>query len=132
MITSEIAVAFTQCRLKAYYLLCSNKRGISHEYTSILEEEANKNRERYLSTRKAESSEAKRYSIERMNKRTPVLYAALTHVSNIQEIAGTYSVSEKLFSHKKRVFDLVMRFGTSKSPKRITRSKTRFSLAFLL
>ncbi len=26
--------------------------------------------------------------------------AALTHVSNIQEIPGTYSVSEKLFSHK--------------------------------
>jgi hypothetical protein len=26
--------------------------------------------------------------------------AALTHVSNNQEIRGTYGVSEKLFSHK--------------------------------
>ena len=40
MITSEIAVAYTQCKLKAYLLLSTKKKGISHEYISILEEKA--------------------------------------------------------------------------------------------
>ncbi|MDP7630755.1 MAG: hypothetical protein QGF03_09305, partial [SAR324 cluster bacterium] len=52
MITSEIVVAYTQCKLKAYLLLCSDKKGISHEYISILEEESKKNIEKYLSRMK--------------------------------------------------------------------------------
>ncbi len=72
MITSEIAAAYTQCKLKAYLLLCSDKKGISHEYISILEEESKKHREKYLSRIKMKIPEAKPYSLEGMKKGIPI------------------------------------------------------------
>ena len=48
MITSEVAVAYTQCKLKAYLLLFTDKKGTTHEYISILEEEARKNKAEYF------------------------------------------------------------------------------------
>lgn len=35
IITSEIVVASSQCKLKAYLLLCAEKRGKTHEYISM-------------------------------------------------------------------------------------------------
>lgn len=76
MITSEVVVAYTQCKLKGYLLLCSNKNGTQHEYISILEEERNKNKENYLSKIKINKSEAKLYSHEEIKKGVSTLLDA--------------------------------------------------------
>lgn len=68
MITSEIAVAYNQCKQKAHLLLCSGNKGIPHEYISILEEEAKKNRAKYLKNIKMKNPQAKSYSPEEMKK----------------------------------------------------------------
>src|SRR5438128_1481028 len=47
-ITSDIVVAYSQCPRKAYKLLYTDKQGTPHEYISVLEEEARKNRENHL------------------------------------------------------------------------------------
>ncbi len=48
MISNEIALAYTQCKLKAYLLLFTDKKGTQNEYISILEEEAIINGEEYF------------------------------------------------------------------------------------
>ena len=68
MITSEVAVAYTQCELKAYLLLFTDKKGTAHEHISILEEETGKNRAEYFRKIKMEIPESEPYSVKGPNK----------------------------------------------------------------
>lgn len=47
IITSEVVVAYSKCSRKAFLLLCSDDQGITHEYVSLLEEQALRNRVKY-------------------------------------------------------------------------------------
>lgn len=55
-ITHEIIVAYAQCPLKAFLLLCSEDQGTPHEYVRLLEEHARRNRIKYLDIIKKEHS----------------------------------------------------------------------------
>ncbi len=48
IITPEIVVAYSQCPRKAFLLLRSDSQGTPHEYVSLLEEQARRNRIKYL------------------------------------------------------------------------------------
>ena len=48
MITSDIFVAYSQCKLKAYFLLCTNKQEIPTDYIVLLNEETHENRSEYF------------------------------------------------------------------------------------
>jgi hypothetical protein len=63
MITSEVAVTYTQCKLKSYLLLFTDKKGTTHEHISILEEEARKNRAEYFSKIKMEIPKSEPYGL---------------------------------------------------------------------
>jgi predicted RecB family nuclease len=47
-LTSEVVVAYSQCRRKAFLLLSSDDQGAPHEYVRLLEEQACQNRIKYL------------------------------------------------------------------------------------
>lgn len=47
-ISAEVVVAYSQCHRKAFLLLCREGQAITHEYVSLLEEKARRNRCEYL------------------------------------------------------------------------------------
>jgi predicted RecB family nuclease len=47
-ITAEVVIAYSQCPRKAFLLLRSEGQGVSHEYVRLLEEQARRNRIKYL------------------------------------------------------------------------------------
>lgn len=49
-ITPEILVAYSQCPRKAFLLLCTDERGMPHEYLRILEQQKRLNQVNYLHT----------------------------------------------------------------------------------
>jgi hypothetical protein len=86
MITSEIVVAYTQCKLKGYLLLFAKEKHIPHEYIVILEE-AKKNRVQYFGKIKSQFPEAKPYSPEGIKKSIPVLLEANLIFDDIEAYA---------------------------------------------
>ncbi|MCX6141694.1 MAG: TM0106 family RecB-like putative nuclease [Ignavibacteriales bacterium] len=46
--TPEVVVAYSQCSRKAYFLLRAEGQGMPHEYVRLLEEQASRNRIKYL------------------------------------------------------------------------------------
>lgn len=126
MITPEIAVAYTQCKLKAYLLLCSDKKGISHEYISILEEESKKNREKYLSGLKMKHPEAKPYSPEGMKIGKPVLFDANLTFSGLEAYADVLTIAVGISSQRKHNYAPTIVVGTHKINK-----EQKFQLAYV-
>ena len=89
MITSEIAVAYTQCKLKAYLLLITNIKGTTHEHISIIEEEAKKNRAEYFKKIKMEIPEAEAYYSGAMKLGTLILFEANLSFNDLEAYADT-------------------------------------------
>lgn len=73
MITSEILVAYTQCKLKAYLILCTENKGIPHDYISIIDNEIEKNRAEYFNKIKLGEAEFEYFSLTGMNRGVKVL-----------------------------------------------------------
>lgn len=101
MITCEIVEAYTQCKLKAHLLLCSDKKGTPHEYISILEEESKENREKYLSRIKMKTPEAKPYSPDEMKKGIPTLLTANITFGELEAYADVLTRIEQSSSQKR-------------------------------
>ncbi len=95
MITSQIVVAYIQCTLKAYLLLCTRKHGTSHEYVSILNKERKKNRRKYLSNIKTKILGTEPYSYEAMKKGVPVLINANLEFDNFKAFTDVLTKGEK-------------------------------------
>jgi len=126
MITSEIAVAYTQCKLKAYFLLCTDKKGISHEYISILEEEAKKNRAEYFSKIKMEKPETKIYSSDSMKKGIPILLEANLTFGDLRVYADVLMRAKEISSQRMHNYTPTLVVGTYKISK-----EQKFQLAFI-
>lgn len=117
MITCEIAAAYTQCKLKAHLLLCSGKKGTPHEYISILEEESKKNKEKYLSSIKMKTPEAKLYSPEEMKKGIPTLLDANFTFGDLEAYADVLTKVEQGSSQKRHNYIPTIVVGTYKISK---------------
>ena len=102
MITPEIVVAYTQCKLKAYLLLCSDKKGILHEYISILEENSKKNKEKYVSRINMKFPEAMPYSPDEIKKGTPILREADLVFGELEVYADVLTKVEEFSSQRRR------------------------------
>lgn len=126
MITPEIIVAYTQCKLKTYFLLCSDKKGVSHEYISILEEESKQNREKYLCGIKMKFSETKLYSPDEVKKGTPILLEALLVFDNLEAYADVLTKVDKISSQKNHNYAPTLVVGIQKINK-----EQRLQLAFM-
>ena len=98
MITPEIVVAYTECKLKAYLLLCTKQKGISHKYISILEEKAQKHRVEYFHKVKMEIPESELYSYDGMRKGVPILFEANWSFDDLTAYADAIIRVEKISS----------------------------------
>ncbi len=117
MITPEIAVAYTQCKLKAHFLLCSDKKGIPHEYISILEEEAQKNRAEHFSKIKMRTPESKIYSADSMKKGIPILLEANLEFGDLGVSADVLTRVEEISSQRIHNYAPTLLVGTYKISK---------------
>ena len=126
MITSEIVVAYTQCKLKAYLLLCSDKKGIPHEHISILEEETKKNRAGYFSKIKMERPESKIYSSDRMKKGIPILLETNLTFGDFGVYADVLTRVDKISSKRMHNYTPTLVVGTYKISK-----EQKLHLAFI-
>ena len=100
MITSEIVVAFTQCRLKAYFLLCTDKKGKSHQYISILENEISKNRTEYINKIKTEMPGSEPYSPTGIKRGIPVLFEVTLSFGDLEIYTDAIIRIEKISTKK--------------------------------
>ena len=126
MITSENIVAYIQCELKAYLLLCSDKKGTPHEYISILKEDSKKNRDKYLSRIKMKIPEAKPYSPEEMEKGIPILFEANLVFGDLEAYADVLTKIEEISSQRRHNYALTLVVGTYKINK-----EQKLQLAFI-
>ena len=126
MITPEILVAYTQCKLKAFLLLCTDKKGVAHEYTLILKEESRKNKEKYLQNLKLKFPEAILYSPEKIKKGIPVLLEAVLIFDNLKASAVVLTKDEKNSSPRKHNYAPIIVVGTHKISK-----EQKLQLAFV-
>jgi predicted RecB family nuclease len=103
MITSEVFAAYSQCILKAYLLLYERGEGTPHEYISILEKKAKKNRNKYLKKLGIEEPLVKPFSQEHISSGTPFLIEANLIFKDLHSYADVLCLvkkgSRKMHSH---------------------------------
>ena len=68
IITSEVLVSYSQCPRKAYYLLCTNKKGTPNEYISILQHRKSVLQDKYINALQKKNGSVQPYSIINQNK----------------------------------------------------------------
>ena len=126
MITSEVAVAYTQCKLKAYLLLFTEKKAMRHGYISTLEEEARKNRSEYFNKIKMEIPESEHYFSDGMRKGTPILLEAILSLDDLEAYADAIAIIDETSSKKTYSYTPTLVVGTRKISK-----EQKFQLAFI-
>ncbi len=126
MITSEVLIAYIQCSLKAFLLYCKKEKGISHEYTSILEEKARQNRVKHLNRIQARIQETEVYSSSGMKKGIPVLLEANLEFDGLAAYADVLTKVEELSSRKRYYYVPTLVVGTHKIYK-----EQKLELAFI-
>jgi predicted RecB family nuclease len=126
MITPDIATAYTECQLKSYLLLYSDKKGGTHEYISIMAEETEKNREKYLIGIKKDVPAAELYSIEGFEKGTSVLLEANLIFHDLKAHVVSLTRAKAVSSQTKHHYSPTLVVGTHKIAK-----EQKFHLAFI-
>ncbi len=125
-ISSGIVLAYIQCRLKAYLLLFTDKKGIENEYISILEEEAKINKEEYLSLIKKQTSKFKYYSPDNMKDGISILANADLYFNNLQAYSDIIARIGKDSSGNTSFYVPMLIIGTYKIS-----IEQKFQLAFI-
>ncbi len=126
MITSEVLMAYIQCSRKAFLLYCKKEKGMSHEYSSILEEKSRQNRVKHLNRIKAKIQETESYSSSGMKKGIPVLLEANLEFDGLAAYADVLTKIEELSSHKRYYYVPTLVVGTHKLYK-----EQKLQLAFI-
>jgi predicted RecB family nuclease len=117
IITSEIVVAYSQCKLKAYLLLCTSKLGETHEYISILQKEAKKNKENYLSKLREKNPDVVLYSSEGMKQGESIMLDATLVFDDLEAHADVLTKVEEISSQRRHNFIPTLVVGTYKISK---------------
>ena len=125
-ITTDVVVAYSQCPRKAYNLLYTDKQGISHEYTAILEEEARKNRENHLKKIMGKHSDVAPYSPEGVHKGTPIMLEATLVSEDLQAYVDILTRMEATSSQRRHNYTPTLIVGTHKISK-----EQKLHLAFI-
>ncbi len=117
IITSEVVVAYAQCKLKAYKLLCTDTQETPHEYISMLEEEARKNRGIQFKKLIEKNPDVIPYSPEGMKQGTPIMVEATLVSEDLQAYVDVLTVTEKTSSQKRHNYAPTLIVGTHKISK---------------
>ena len=95
-ITSEVLVAYSECRRKGFLLLCTTEQGSVPEYTKILEQRKRENQRRYINAFKQQNCDVR-----------PFVQDSLTHggeflvdaILRIEKLEVTCAILRKADSH---------------------------------
>ena len=68
IITSDVLVSYSQCPRKAYFLLCTNKKGTPNEYISILQHRKSILQDKYINELQKKNCSVQPYSISNQKK----------------------------------------------------------------
>jgi predicted RecB family nuclease len=126
MISNEILLAYTQCKLKAYLFLFTDRKGTQNEYVSILEKETIRNREEYFSLIKKQTSEFKYYSLDNMKNGIPILLNADLEFNNLKAYLDIITKIGRDSSNNTSFYIPILIAGTHKISKEL-----KFQLAFI-
>ena len=113
-ITPEVVVAYAQCPRKAYKLLYTDTQGRPHEYLSILEEEARKNRENHVKKIMGKHSDVAPYSPEGVHKGTPIMLEATLVSEDLQAYVDVLTRMEETSSQRRHNYTPTLIVGTHK------------------
>jgi predicted RecB family nuclease len=126
IITSQVVIAYTHCKHKAYLLLCTNKKGIPHGYISNLADEARKNREEYIRRIKLKTSEILSYSSERFKLGNSIIVGAHLEFDDLTAYSDVLTKIEETSSTNQTNYTPTLVVGTHKISK-----AQRLQLAFI-
>lgn len=94
MITSNVLIAYSQCKMKAYFLLFTDENGQTHEYGSILNKEKQKTRLKYIHKIQNKFTTVQPYSLVEIKKGTPILINAILETESLRSYAGVLNKTE--------------------------------------
>ncbi len=84
IITSEIAVAYSYCPLKAFLLLFSDEKKEPHEYMCLLEKQASINQAKYLNALKQDNISVGHYDPDNIDNSSDFLVEATLKAHNLE------------------------------------------------
>ncbi|MCD4685698.1 MAG: IS66 family transposase, partial [Anaerolineae bacterium] len=88
MITSDVLIAYSQCPRKAFLLLCTNQKGIPHEYSTILEQRKQANQRQFISTLKQKSPDVQPYARDNLKSGNEFLINAALQIEGLEVACG--------------------------------------------
>ena len=114
MISSEIVIAYTQCRRKAYHLMLSTNKLHTHDYIPIVEKETQKNRTEYLRRIKIMEPEMLTYSPDLLEKEISVLCEANLYFEDLTAYIDVLTKSEEISTPRKPYYIPTLVIGNYK------------------
>ena len=87
-ITSEILVSYSQCSRKAYLLLCTNQRGMHHEYVRILQQRKEALQREYIKELKQKNPDVQSYSTDNLKNGSEFLINATLKTEGLEAECG--------------------------------------------
>lgn len=88
MITSEILIAYSQCPRKAFLLLCTNQKGIQHEYITILDQRKQSYQHQYINALKQKAVDVQSYTTDALKNGTDFLVDAILQTEGLEAACG--------------------------------------------
>ena len=126
MITPDVVVAYAQCPRKAYKLLYTDTQGMPHAYSTILEEEARKNRANYVQKIVRQHPDAVPYSPEGMDKGISIMFEGTLVSDDLQAYVDVLTRMEETAAQKRHPYTPTLLVGTHKISK-----EQKLHLAFI-
>lgn len=103
IITSDVVVAFTQCKLKAFLLL-SGTKGTPHEYISILDNETEKSREVHIGKIQDKNPQVPTYSHGAIKRGEKVLVRAVLEYADLKAYADVLTRYQDTSSERRIIY----------------------------
>ena len=116
-ITSEILVSYSQCPRKAYLLLCTNKRGIRHEYARILQQQKEALQREYIRGLKQKNADVQPYSLDNLKSRSDFLVNATLKAEGLEADCGILTKVDGSSSLGRYSYEPTLFIGTHKIDK---------------
>ncbi len=126
MITPEIVTAYHQCQLKAYLLLCDDKRMPISTYSSMIEDKTDKNRTEYFKSITLRAPQLNQFSTDNMKKGKPILLGATLEIENLKAYVDSLIKTDDNVSKRKKSYSPNLVIGTYKISK-----EQKLNLAFI-
>jgi predicted RecB family nuclease len=112
IITSKILVAYSQCKRKAFLLLCTDAQGTPHEYVRILEEKQRDNQNKHINTLKQNGADVQPYTEHNLKNHSDFLFDATLATEGLEAQCAILSKAEISSSSGEHSYEPTIFAGT--------------------